>query len=103
MSRWKRSEFPARISHYGCEEISCERRKTAPVAVAARLQIRSRAWPRGGVETFDLIPDGFVFTRRNKPVRMLWNEVVQIDAGMREYLTLDLFFAVIHTAERVMC
>jgi hypothetical protein len=62
-----------------------------------RLRNSLSAWPRGGVETFDLIPDGFVFTRRNKPVQIFWSEIVQIDAGMRDYLTLDLFFAVIHT------
>ena len=62
-----------------------------------RLMNSLGAWPRGGVETFDLIPDGFVFTRRNKPVQVFWNEIVQIDAGMRDYLTVDLFFAVVHT------
>jgi hypothetical protein len=56
------------------------------------------SWPRGVPSTLDLIPDGFEFTQGGKPQRILWHEIVRIDAGMRDYLTVDLFYAVIHTA-----
>jgi hypothetical protein len=46
--------------------------------------------------TIDLLPDGFVFTRRRRSVTMRWDDVTQIDAGVRDGFTLDLFFAVIH-------
>jgi hypothetical protein len=57
-----------------------------------------QAWPRSTFGTLDLIPDGFEFTERNAPMRILWSEITRIDAGMRDYLTVDLFFTVIHTA-----
>ena len=63
-----------------------------------RLANTLRAWPRGAVSTLDLIPDGFEFTRASRTVRILWREITRIDGGMRDYLTVDLFYAVIHTA-----
>ena len=56
-----------------------------------------RAWPRDTPGTLDLLPDGFEYTRRGKTVRIHWRDITQIDAGMRDYLTVDLFFTVIHT------
>ena len=57
-----------------------------------------RHYRRGFAGTFDLLPDGFIFTNHRKPVTIRWDEIVQIDAGVRDYLTIDVFFAVIHTA-----
>ena len=57
-----------------------------------------RSWPRA-VSTLDLVPDGFEFTGGSRPVRVLWREIVRIDAGTRDYLTIDLFYVVIHTAQ----
>lgn len=56
-----------------------------------------RAWPRATPGTLDLLPDGFEYTRRGSTVRIRWHDITQIDAGMRDYLTVDLFFATIHT------
>jgi hypothetical protein len=63
-----------------------------------RILHSAHAWPRGTSGTLDLLPNGFVYTKRSKPVQIRWQEITQIDAGMRDYLTVDLFFAVIHTA-----
>jgi hypothetical protein len=57
-----------------------------------------RAWPRGTFGTLDIIPNGFVFTRRNVPVQIFWKDVTRIDAGTRDYLTVDLFYVIVHTA-----
>ena len=59
-----------------------------------------QAWPGGSFGTFDLVPDGFIFTQRNMPVKILWSDITQIDGGMRDYLTVDIFFVVIHTANK---
>ncbi len=55
-----------------------------------------RQWRRGSVGTLDLVPDGFVYTRNRATVRVLWNDIVQIDAGVRDLLTSDLFYVVLH-------
>ncbi len=69
-----------------------------PPSLCRRLVHSLQTWPRGTFGTVDIIPDGFVFTRRTTPVRILWDEVTQIEAGTRDYLTVDLFFTAIRTA-----
>jgi hypothetical protein len=66
-------------------------------SICRRILHSLRAWPRDTPGTLDLLPDGFEYTRRGKTVRIQWHDITQIDAGMRDYLTVDLFFAVIHT------
>jgi len=67
-----------------------------------RLMHSVQAWPRTTFGTLDLIPDGFEFTPRNVPIRILWRDITRIEAGMRDYLTVDLFFAVIRTAHKTV-
>lgn len=57
-----------------------------------------RLWRRGVYGTIDLIPDGFVYTRKRRSARILWNDVKRIDAGVLDLLTSDLFYVVVHTA-----
>lgn len=61
-----------------------------------------QSWPRTTLGTLDLIPDGFEFTERHAPVRILWDDITRIDAGMRDYLTVDLFYTLIHTAQETV-
>lgn len=46
----------------------------------------------------DVLADGFVFTRSGRRQKIGWDEVVQIDGGTRDTISIDLFFAVFHTA-----
>lgn len=63
-----------------------------------RLRNSLRVYVRGRLHTLDLVPDGFVYTEHGKPVQVLWHDVRQIEAGVCDYLIIDVFFAVIHTA-----
>ena len=67
-----------------------------------RLGNSLRARSRSSTGTLDVIPDGFIFTQREKPVQILWSEITQIDAGMQDYLMLDVFFAVLRTAREAV-
>ncbi|HEY5048573.1 MAG TPA: hypothetical protein VII49_11200 [Rhizomicrobium sp.] len=69
-----------------------------PPSLSRRLLHSLRAWPRGTAGTLDLLPDGFEYMRRRRPVRIRWDEIMRVDAGMRDYLTVDLFYTIIHTA-----
>jgi hypothetical protein len=63
-----------------------------------RIRNSWSAWLRGSYGTLDLAPDGFVYTRNRVTVRVVWDDIVQIDAGVRDLLTADLFYVVPHTA-----
>jgi hypothetical protein len=68
-----------------------------PPSLLRRVRNSWRLWRRGVYGTIDLIPDGFVYTRRGKAARILWNDVVRIDAGVLDLLTSDLVYVVVHT------
>jgi len=72
---------------------------TRQPSLCRRIVHSARSWPRAKFSTFDLVPDGFVFTTRSVPKKVFWDEIIQIDAGMRDYLTVDMFFAVIRTSD----
>jgi hypothetical protein len=57
-----------------------------------RNSLRHRKRKKGA--TIDLNPDGFVFTYRDNATAMRWNDITRIDAGVRDYLTFESFFAV---------
>ncbi|HEX9158973.1 MAG TPA: hypothetical protein VF835_01995 [Rhizomicrobium sp.] len=60
--------------------------------------VRSRK--PGGI---DLLTDGFLVTRGRHKADVRWDEVVQIDGGIRDTLSLDFLFVVFRTAgSRVM-
>jgi hypothetical protein len=45
----------------------------------------------------DLNPEGFRFTKLRRETDVRWSDVVQIDCGTRDTLSIDLFFVVFHT------
>jgi hypothetical protein len=62
-----------------------------------RIRNSWRQWRRGTYCTLDLVPDGFVYTRNRVTIRVLWDDIVQIDVGVRDLLTTDLLYATLHT------
>jgi hypothetical protein len=54
-------------------------------------------WRRGRCGTLDVVPDGFVCARNGKSIRIAWDEIEQVDAGVRDMLTADMFYVVLHT------
>jgi hypothetical protein len=46
----------------------------------------------------DVIPGGLAFTRSGRTRQIFWDDVVRIDCGTRDTLSIDLFYAVFHTA-----
>ncbi len=57
---------------------------------------RARGKKPGAV---DVAADGIVFAQSRRRIQMRWDDVVQIDAGARDTLSIDLFFAVLHTRD----
>lgn len=47
----------------------------------------------------DLAADGLVFTQGRHKTQIRWDEVTQIDAGVRDTLSIDLFFVVLQTPD----
>lgn len=62
-----------------------------------RLGNSWREWRRGRYGTLDVGPDGLVCTRNGKSVRIAWEDIEQVDAGVRDLLTSDVFYVVLHT------
>ena len=60
---------------------------------------RARGRKPGAV---DITPDGLVFTRGRNSKRVCWEDVVRIDGGSRDSLSIDLFFVVIHAKDATM-
>jgi hypothetical protein len=56
---------------------------------------RARGRKSGAV---DVTPEGVAFTRSRRTQQILWDDVVRIDCGTHDTLSIDLFFAVFHTA-----
>jgi hypothetical protein len=50
---------------------------------------RRRKWQR---PTIDIRDEHFIYTRRRKPLRVLWSDVSQIDAGVLAMVSGDLFY-----------
>jgi len=48
----------------------------------------------------DLLADGFLLTKGRHKTDIRWDDVVQIDGGVRDTLTIDLLFAVFRTPDR---
>lgn len=57
--------------------------------------LRERRRKSGAI---DLMADGFVFTRGGHKEQVWWDDVVQIDGGTRDTISIDLFFVEFHTA-----
>ena len=56
---------------------------------------RGRKQNHGAV---DLSPDGLAFMQDRRTRKIRWDDVIRIDAGTRDTLTIDMFFAVFRTA-----
>ncbi|MGD0143060.1 MAG: hypothetical protein ABSC92_07865 [Rhizomicrobium sp.] len=50
--------------------------------------------------TIDLTPNGFVFSQQRKTVEIRWDQVSQIDAGVRDHITFDTFYIVLFAGGR---
>ena len=48
--------------------------------------------------TIDLLNDGFLLTQRKRKIEIRWDDVVQIDGGVVDTLSLDLLFVVFKTS-----
>lgn len=46
----------------------------------------------------DLLTDGFLLTHGRRKIDVRWDDVVQVDGGVRDTLSLDLLFAVFRTS-----
>jgi hypothetical protein len=49
----------------------------------------------GGI---DVLTDGFLVARGRRKTEVRWDDVVQIDGGVRDTLSLDILFAVFRTS-----
>jgi hypothetical protein len=64
------------------------------VSNSIRLSRRKRA------ATVDLTANGFVWSQGRKSVELSWDDISQIDAGVRDYITFDSFYIVIFAREK---
>ena len=48
----------------------------------------------------DLLTDGFLVKQGRRKTEIRWDDVVQIDGGIRDTLSIDLLFAVFRTSAR---
>ena len=64
------------------------------VANSIRLSRRKRA------ATVDVTPTGFVYSQGRKSVDVSWDDISQIDAGVRDYVTFDSFYIVVFAREK---
>ena len=64
------------------------------IANSIRLSRRTRG------ATVDLTADGFAFTQRRKTQEIRWDDISQIDAGVRDYVTFDTFYIVVFARDR---
>lgn len=54
---------------------------------------------RGGkLGTVDVTQEGLAATAGRRTKEMRWNDVVRIDCGTRDTVTMDVFFVVLHSA-----
>jgi hypothetical protein len=45
--------------------------------------------------TVDLTKDGFVFSTARTSIEIKWNDIDEIDAGVRDFITYDTFYVVV--------
>ena len=60
------------------------------------------SWRRRGKRagTIDLLTDGFLVTHGRRKSDIRWDDVVQIDGGISDTLSIDFFFALFRTPNR---
>jgi hypothetical protein len=64
------------------------------VVNSIRLSRRKRS------ATVDVTANGFVYSQGRKSVDVSWDEISQIDAGVRDYMTFDTFYIVVFAREK---
>ena len=50
--------------------------------------------------TVDVTANGFVYSQGRKSIEVPWDDISQIDAGVRDYVTFDTFFIVVFAREK---
>lgn len=50
--------------------------------------------------TVDVTASGFVWSQGRKSIDVPWDDISQIDAGVRDYFTFDTFYVVIFAREK---
>jgi len=64
-------------------------------SIVRRIANSWRAYRRRGFGTIDMVADGFICSERGRETAIHWNDVTRIEAGLRDLLTIDIFFVVI--------
>ena len=64
------------------------------IANSIRLSRRKRG------STVDVTANGFVYSQGRRAVDVRWDDISQIDAGMRDYMTFDTFYIVVFAREK---
>lgn len=65
-------------------------------SLARRIGNSLRLTKRRRGATIDMTADGFVFTIGRKATQVRWDEITQIDGGVRDFISYDTFYVVIH-------
>jgi hypothetical protein len=47
--------------------------------------------------TVDVTPEGMAATVGRRKTEMRWNDIIRIDCGTRDTMSMDVFFVVLHT------
>src|SRR5947209_6226151 len=64
-------------------------------------RMKNSWWTRGKKPGgIDVLTDGFLVTRGRRKTDIRWDDVVQIDGGVRDTLSLDFLFAVFRTPDK---
>jgi len=64
------------------------------IANSIRLSRRKRG------STVDVTANGFVYSQGRRTVDVRWDDISQIDAGVRDYMTFDTFYIVVFAREK---
>jgi hypothetical protein len=64
------------------------------IANSVRLSRRKRG------ATVDVTANGFVYSQGRKSIEVPWDDISQIDAGVRDYVTFDTFYIVVFAREK---
>ena len=64
------------------------------IANSIRLSRRKRG------STVDVTANGFVYSQGRRAVDVRWDDISQIDAGVRDYMTFDTFYIVVFAREK---
>jgi hypothetical protein len=49
--------------------------------------------------TIDIVADGFIYTKSRAAMTVRWDDITRIDAGLRDGISFDLLYTVLHTKE----